>query len=103
VGKKLRAATGVSARDVCVAIELSAVGAGLPTPGRSGQSRFRKPKQIPCFCRSRREPIIFGTQPGYLELQCLNPGTQSGDLVEQTPIGRPTNVAVEGLRHIVSL
>ena len=49
------------------------------------------------------DPAGARPETGDLELQGLHPGTQSGDLVEQTPVGRRTYVAVEGLRHLDSL
>ena len=52
--------------------------------------------------RSSRETIVLRPEAGDLELQSLHPGTQSGDLVEQAPVGRRTYVAVEGLRHLDS-
>jgi hypothetical protein len=61
-GKKLRAATFVSAR-LMDEDEIRSV----PAPAAAAD---------------------FGPQAGDLELQCLNPGTQTGDLVEQAPVGR---------------
>src|SRR5205814_6629460 len=49
------------------------------------------------------QPIILGAQPSDLELKRAYLGTQLGDLVKQTPVGRATYVAEEGLRHIFSL
>jgi hypothetical protein len=100
---ELRAATEVSARDFWVRFQLSGGGAGDPAPGSSGQRGLGQPQQVICLGDRRSEPIVLGAQPRSLELQCLNPGTQSGDLVEKAPVWRRTNVAVEGLRHIVSL
>src|SRR3712207_1108854 len=69
----------------------------------SGQGRLGQPCEIVCLRGGRRQTIVFRPQAGDLELQGLHPGTQSGDRVEQTPVGRRAYVAVEGLRHGDSL
>src|SRR4051794_9584985 len=66
----------------------------------SGQRGLGQPKKIVSLRGGSRETIVLRPEPGDLELQGLHPGTQSGDLVEQAPIGRRTYVAVEGLRHL---
>jgi hypothetical protein len=70
---------------------------------RSGKSGLTDAEQFVGLGVRRGEPVIVSPHASELELQGLNPGTQSGDLVEQAPIGRRTYVAVEGLRHDFSL
>ena len=69
----------------------------------SGQRRLGQPQNVVRLRGGSRKTIILRPEAGDLELQSLHPGTQSGDLVEQAPIGRRTYVAVEGLRHGDSL
>jgi hypothetical protein len=68
-----------------------------------GQGGLAQAEHVFCLSGGGRETIILRTHAGDLEFQGLNPGTQSGDLVEQTPIGRRAYVTVEGLSHGDSL
>ena len=101
-GKKMRAATvcGGALFEVrlwCGMNARSALAELRSAPARC--SRRRSSASAACS----RETIVLRPEAGDLELQSLHPGTQSGDLVEQAPVGRRTYVAVEGLRHFVSL
>src|SRR5690606_41736745 len=69
---------------------------------RSCQGRLGEPDVGVDVGDRRRQPVVLRPQPGDLELQCLYRGTQTGDLVQQTPVRRSSDVAVEGLRHLVS-
>src|SRR5262245_58885790 len=97
----MRAATVVEAR--CLGGGSKVLGWGLSGPGHSasysGQRGLGQPREIIGLGGGRRETIVFRPKTGDLELQSLHPGTQSGDLVEQAPIGRRTYVAEQGLRH----